>query len=149
MKTLIRAARTGVIVGLIISLTQSYLFGKGKYYPMSPYATATIFYKQHASELTIFIIAIICWALIGVVFAFIGRIFQNDQLSIQQMAIIHFISVCILFWPLSIASGWYPLTVNGIVTFLIIFLIIYICIWAIILIKNNRSIRTINEQLKE
>lgn len=149
MKMIRQGATIGLVIGLVISVLMSFMFGDGQYYPMAPNSSAAIFYGKYVSDLMIFVIALVCWILIGVLFTLVGKVFMKEEWTIFQMAAAHFLLVCIFFFPLSIASGWYPLTMGGIIQFFIIFLIVYIVIWVIMFTKNYLYIKRINEKLGE
>lgn len=147
MKMLLRGVAIGIIIGLVNSVFFSYVFANGVYYPMSPTSTSGAYFYSHFSETTTFIIALICWSLIGIGFTLARKIFQKEDWSILQMTVTHFATVLVFFLPLSIISGWYPLNVKAIIFFLIMFVIIYVIIWAIMLTINIYRIKVINEKL--
>lgn len=147
MNMILRGAKVGVIVGIIVSIINSYLFAEGVYYPMSPYSTSGAYFYAHVSETTTFIIALIVWALIGIVSIFAGQIFLKEDWSIFKMTATHFITMFIFFLPLSILGGWYPLKLGAILSFIIIFTIIYIIIWTTLLTINILRIKKINNEL--
>lgn len=140
-------AIAGILFGLLTSVLTSYIYGNGAYYPMSPYASATKFYESFTNELGIFVIAIACWSLIGIMFALAGRIYQNENWSIIQMTAAHFIIVAFCLFPLSIVGGWYPLTFGNVIEFFVIFIVLYIIFWTISFMKNYLHIKRINEKL--
>lgn len=147
MKMTLRGAKIGVIVGIIVSIVNSYIFAEGVYYPMSPYSTSGAYFYAHISETTTFIIALTVWALMGIVSIFSGLIFLKEDWSILKMTVTHFITMFIFFLPLSIVGGWYPLKLGAILSFIVIFIIIYIIIWTILLTINMLRIKKINNEL--
>lgn len=147
MKLIVRGTVIGVFVGLIISMIHSYIFADGLYYPMSPYSGSGEFFYRHLTETSVLIIALMCWALIGIGFILAGKVFQKEDWSIFKMTITHFVTVIVFFLPLSIISGWYPLEKNAIIFFLILFIIIYTLIWGIMLVINMLHIKKINNKL--
>lgn len=149
MKLVIRGATVGMIVGLIISIFYSYVFADGVYYPMSPYSSSGQFLYKNVSETTTFIIALISWALMGVGFTFAAKVYQRDEWSIFKMTLIHFVILLVFFLPLSVISGWYPLTLGAILSFVLIFIIVYAFIWFISFLINMYRINKINSKLNE
>lgn len=147
MKLIVRGAMVGVIIGLVNSIVFSYLFANGEYYPMSPHSTSGSYFYEHLTETTIFIIALLSWALLGVGFAIAGKIFQKEDWTILKMTVTHFATVLVFFLPLSIVSGWYPLKTNAIILFLVLFVVIYVLIWIVMLTINMLRIKKINSQL--
>lgn len=147
MKIVVRGAMIGLLIGLVISIFYSYVFAAGEYYPMSPYSSSGQFFYSHVSETTTFIIALISWALIGVGFTLAAKVYQRDDWSIYKMTLIHFAIVLIFFLPLSVLSGWYPLQLGAILSFLIIFVIVYVLIWIISFVINSYRINKINSKL--
>lgn len=148
MKLILRGANVGVFVGLFMSIVHSFIFADGKYYPMSPVSGSGKLFYEYLTETTVFIIALICWALIGVGFILAGKVFQKEDWSIFKMTALHFVTVIVFFLPLSIISGWYPLQKNAIILFLVMFVIIYTLIWVIMLAINMSRIKKINSKLK-
>lgn len=149
MKTIIRGIVIGVFVGLVISIIHSYLFGGGYYYPMSPNSGSGNFLYQHVSETTVFIIALLCWSLIGTMFTVSSKIFQKENWSVLKMTTAHFSIVIIFFLPLSMLSGWYPFKLQSILMFIVIFLIIYAFIWCLMFFISFIRIKKINRKLKD
>lgn len=147
MKNISRGAMIGVMIGLVISIINSYVFAGGVYYPMSPYSASGSYFYAHTSETTTFIIALAVWSLIGVVSTLAGKIFVKEDWSIFKMTITHFFTIFVFFLPLSILGGWYPLNAGAIISFIIIFIIIYILIWAVLLTINMFRIKKINKEL--
>src|SRR5699024_4731283 len=129
------------------SITMSYIFAEGIYYPMSPESLTGEYFYSQLSETTTFIIALISWSLIGIGFTLANQVYRNEQWSTLKMTIIHFFFVVIFFFPLSVLSGWYPLTIQSFLSFVIIFIIIYTVIWIISYFINHLRIKKINEQL--
>ena|SRR5699024_6749910 len=147
MKLIGRGATMGVILGLIISIVNSYVFAAGVYYPMSPFSTSGAFFYERLSETTTFIIALLVWALVGIVSIFAGKIYSIETWSIAKMTVVHLLTMFIFFLPLSIIGGWYPLKTSAILSFIIIFIIIYFIIWATLLLINIYRIKKINHKL--
>lgn len=147
MRTIIWGAMVGIIIGLVISIINSYVFASGVYYPMSPYSTSGAYFYEHISETTTFVIALFVWSLIGIVSILAGKIYLKENWSILKMTVTHFVTIFIFFLPLSILGGWYPLNKGAILSFIIIFIIIYVIIWATLLTINRLRIERINKEL--
>jgi|SRR5690625_528659 len=147
MKMIIRGSVIGVFVGLGISIIMSYIFASGKYYPMSPHSMSGEYFYSQLSETTTFIIALASWALIGNGFNLASQVFRHEQWSNLKMTIIHLFIVIAFFFPLSVLSGWYPLTLKAFLSFVTLFIIIYTVIWIIMYFINHRRIKEINRQL--
>jgi|SRR5690625_4142095 len=149
MRFIFQGASIGMFIGLICSISMSYVFGDGAYYPMSTYSATGSFFYKHLSEPTILIIALISWALIGIGFTLASKIFEHERWSTLKMTFIHFCVVILFFFPLSILSGWYPLNIKSFLTFVIMFLIIYITLWVILFFVNEQRVKAINRQLNK
>lgn len=147
MRKILQGAKIGVLIGLVISIVNSYVFASGIYYPMSPYSSSGSYFYSHLSETTVFIIALIVWALIGIVSVIAGKIFLKEDWSIFKMTATHFVMLFILFLPLSILGGWYPLNLRAIASFIIIFIIVYVLLWTTLLTINIIRINRINKEL--
>lgn len=147
MKKIVRGAALGVFAGLFISIVYSYMTASGEYFPMSPKSTSGKFLYENVTETTILLIAIISWALFGVGFTLAKKVYERDDWSVVKMTFTHLAIVILFFLPLSVLSGWYPLTTGAIVSFLIIFLVVYFIIWLIIFAINSRRIKKINHKL--
>lgn len=149
MRLIFQGASMGMFIGLICSISMSYAFGDGAYYPMSTYSATGSYFYNHLSEPTILIIALISWALIGIGFVFAGKIFEHERWSTLKMTVIHFCVVILFFFPLSILSGWYPLNLKAFLSFVTIFVVIYIILWIILFFVNEQRVKAINRQLNK
>ena len=55
--------------------------------------------------------------------------FEIQSLKLWQQTLLHFITVAILYFALALLIGWFPLSLQSILSMITIFLIMYACIW--------------------
>ena len=119
-------ASVGIIIGLAISIFFSYLSGAGEYYPSS-----MVFMNNFANPLDAVLLSLILWGLMGLLFGFGAMIFNIKKWSTLKQTAVNFALYFVLFTPLAILAGWFPLTLGNLTVFTIIFVIIYAFCWTI------------------
>lgn len=148
MKRLYEGFKTGMFIGIIISLIFSILISDGIYYPLNPHSFMGQIYAQNLTGLQTFIVVLIIWGIIGILFAFGDMIFSHTDMSVTMSTFTHFSLMLLVFIPLAILAGWFPFTAEGFVTFIILFVIIYAAIWVIARSKHRKMVEEINKKLK-
>ena len=149
MKKLIHAIQKGVLIGVIISIITSLIFLQGDYYPMIPVSFMGEVYYERFNETIVMLIAVGLWALIGILFTYGNNIFTKTDWSITKQTIVHFLVMLLLFLPLAILAGWFPINVGSIVSFIIIFIVIYVAMWIGTYQRNKHLVTEINSSLKK
>ncbi|WP_414049131.1 DUF3021 domain-containing protein [Macrococcus animalis] len=148
MKKLIYAIQNGAFIGLMISIITSLIFADGKYVPLYPDSFMGKIYYDKFDEPIIMLICVGIWALIGVLFTYGNLIFTDTDWSITKQTVVHFLLMLLLFLPLAILAGWFPLELGSIASFVIIFIVIYIAMWFATYQNNKKMIHEINSKLK-
>ncbi|MGV2928461.1 DUF3021 domain-containing protein [Macrococcus capreoli] len=148
MKKLVNAFTQGVCIGLIISVICSFFFAGGKYVPLYPTSFMGEIYYEHFNEPFIMLICACIWGCIGIMFTYGNLIFTDTDWSIPKQTFVHFGLMLVLFIPLAILAGWFPLHLESVMSFILIFVIIYIIIWIANYQWNKKIVRDINNRLK-
>lgn len=149
MKRLYGGFKTGIFIGIIISLIFSLLISDGTYYPMNPHSFMGEIYADNLDALQTFIVTLFVWGLIGILFAYGDMIFSHTDMNVTMSTLTHFSLMLLVFFPLAILAGWFPFTGEGIVTFTIVFVIIYAIIWFIARSTHRKMVEDINKKLKQ
>ncbi len=134
----------GERIGFLFSLGFSIYYGTNNFAPSSPEFVAKFSSNTEATAMSALI-----WALIGILFSVSSLIFNSEKMSITKQAISHFLITFFGFTPLAIAAGWFPLTLESIIEFLIIFIIIYGVMWFTFMAKAKADVKEINRRIKE
>ncbi|PTI80558.1 DUF3021 domain-containing protein [Staphylococcus succinus] len=147
MTRIFKGITVGWFIGIVISIFFSFLAKDGRYHPVSSFSYMGEIYEKHLNALQVFVIALLIWATIGIMFAFAGMIFSHTDMNITQATITHFLVILVLFFPMAILAGWFPLKIYNLLSFVIIFLAVYFIIWFIARSKNQKTIDDINNKL--
>lgn len=99
--------------------------------------TSSFFIKQY-----------IAGAVIGFSFGVLNLLYQVDKLGIIESTIIHFIGICIVFFPMAYYAGWIGDDAMSIIEALVILMISYFFIWFFCYIGWKKQINSINRNLK-
>lgn len=148
MKKLIYAIQNGAFIGLMISIITSLIFAGGKYAPLYPDSFMGKIYYENFNEPIIMLICVGIWSLIGVMFTYGNLIFTDTDWSITKQTIVHFLLMLLIFLPLAILAGWFPLDLASIGSFIVIFIVVYIAMWFGTYQSNKKMINEINQKLK-
>lgn len=138
---------TGIVIGLTISLIMSALFGEGAYLPVNPLSTFGAYYTTHFSAVVVMALAALFWGLIGLLFHLTSKVFEQDW-SLLRMTLTHFGLTALGFTPLAILAGWFPLSVGGLLSFLLEYVIIYTVMYLVQYRRMKHQVAAINQQLK-
>lgn len=149
MKLLMNDFCIGVVIGTILSVIFSSIFGQGHYSPVSPVSLMGHLYETHLSEPMIMLIAVVIWGLIGVLFGLASMIYDASDWSLLKKTVLHIVICYIGFLPLAILAGWFPLTLADILFFTGIFIFVYAIIWVVNYFKNKALVDVINKELKQ
>lgn len=144
IKTTLNSGVIGIAVGFMVALFFSVAFNANYLEPSSP-----MFNNQFHSPLTATVVAAILWMLMGIVFGIASQIFTVERWSITRQTLTHFIVVFVLFTPLAIIAGWFPLDVLWLVYYTIIFVVIYLVMWFISMLDARQQIMSANQSLKD
>ena len=94
-----------------------------------------------------FIKQYIAGAVIGFTFGVLNLLYQVDKLGIIGATIIHFIGICIVFFPIGYYVNWIGPNSMTIIEALIILMISYFFIWLICYLGWKKEIDNINRSL--
>ncbi|MCU5746485.1 DUF3021 domain-containing protein [Staphylococcus sp. SQ8-PEA] len=149
MKALFKSYGIGIVIGLMLSIIFSYIFGEGHYFPQSPVSTMGKLYYAHLNEPSIMLLSTLLWGLIGVLFHIGGYLFEGTEWPLWKITTVHFILMLGGLCPLGILAGWFPLKLIAILSFIVMYIIVYIIIWLINFHQNKKHIEEINRSLLE
>jgi hypothetical protein len=74
--------------------------------------------------------------------------FEIQSLKLWQQTLLHFITVAILYFALALLIGWFPLSLQSILSMITIFLMMYACIWFGFYFYFKNISTKLNEDLK-
>lgn len=143
MKKYLNSGSRGIVIGMIISLVTSAIFGQGAYYPLNPFSDMGIYYYHHFNQVTVMAIAVSIWFLIGILFQGLDLIFSQDW-SLLRMTLTHFLLATSGFTFLAVLAGWFPLDIANILFFLAIYLVIYGLLYWIGYRQMSQEVHQIN-----
>lgn len=147
MKRALIGILIGLSSGLVISIIFSLIFADGQYHPVSPESTFGNYYFSHFTELQTVMLAALVWACIGITFSLGTYIFTHTDFTIVKTTAVHFLTILLIFFPLAVLAGWFPLKLSALMIFFVIFIVVYIIIWSIIRRRTKRNIAEINYKL--
>lgn len=148
MKRYIDAGKIGIIWGLLSSLFFSLVVGTGKYYAYNPYTSIGRFYASHFNELSIMVLMILMWSVIGILFEVAGAIFNRID-NLITASFFHFLVTLFGLGSLEYLFSWFELRVETIFTFVILFIIIYVIAYLINYRIMKKNIMNFNQKLKD
>ncbi|HFH9838146.1 TPA: DUF3021 domain-containing protein [Streptococcus suis] len=146
MKKYILSASQGIAIGSLISIVMAGLFGEGYYLPVNPYSTMGAYYLSTFNQVTVMFICVLIWAAIGLLFQLAERIFEQEW-SLLRMTATHFSITALVFTPLGILAGWFPVKLGALLFFWLIFILVYALLFFINYRKMERHIKEINGRL--
>lgn len=74
--------------------------------------------------------------------------FEIRKWNLIQQTMLHFLTVCVLFFLVSFTIGWIPVSISIIIKQLLIFLAIYIVSWTLFFLYFKYQTKILNENLK-
>ena len=87
-------------------------------------------------------------AVIGFFFGVLNLLFQVDRLGIIGATIIHFIGICMVFFPMGYYAGWIGYDAMTIIEALVVLIVSYFFIWLSCYMGWKKEIDKINRNLK-
>ena len=104
--------------------------------------------QKQIIDSSFFIKQYIAGGAIGFAFGTLNLLYQVDKLGIIEATIIHFIGICIVFFPTAYYAGWIGYNAMTIIEAVIILMISYFFIWLFCYIGWKKEINSINRNLK-
>ncbi|WP_461244326.1 DUF3021 domain-containing protein [Secundilactobacillus muriivasis] len=147
MKWLTRLVSGGVVgiaVGFMMALAFSAGYGTDIFMPSSP-----DFVAGFRSNLWATVASTGLWFLMGVVFSGSAVVFESERLSIVQQTSIHAGLTFLLFTPLALLAGWFPLKVMWLLSYTFEFMLIYVALWCLFMWQAKRRVRQLNRLIAE
>nr|WP_144919615.1 DUF3021 domain-containing protein [Paenibacillus bovis] len=74
--------------------------------------------------------------------------FENENLQLWQQTALHFITVTILYFVLSLGIGWIPFELKSILIFGAIFIAGYAIFWTAFYVYYKNKVKKLNEDLQ-
>lgn len=148
MKRYIDSGKTGIIWGLLSSLFFSLVEGTGKYYVYNPYTSIARFYASHFNELSIMLLMISMWSVIGILFEVAGSLFNRID-NLITATIVHFLVTLLGLGSLGYLLSWFELKFETTILFVILFIIIYVIVYLINYKIMKKNIINLNQKLKD
>jgi hypothetical protein len=85
----------------------------------------------------------------GWFFAVSPLYFELESLHLSQQTALHFVTVIVLYFSVSLGIGWIPFDLKNILISVAIFIAIYIVIWICIYLYIKKLANQMNEDLKK
>ena len=134
----------GNIIGSVVTLLISYVYGGGSYLPVMPQLA-----QFFSREVDAVLVQFLCFGIVGVVFAEAGILFALERLHFGLKCLLHFCITSVFFVPFlclcyvqwSDAWQWLLILLNLAFTYLIAWLTSY-C-------SNRADVKAINQRIKD
>lgn len=134
----------GVTIGYAITIFTSLALGKGSYSPVVP-AMA----EQFGSEIAAVAVQFVLCGVMGVAFAAMSVIWENERLNLAAQSMINFLlSVCVMI-PIAYVCYWTEHSLSGVLGYIGIFAGIYASIWVAMFFVYRANIQKINKDLNK
>ncbi|ANZ60681.1 hypothetical protein AYR62_13850 [Secundilactobacillus paracollinoides] len=136
----------GVFIGFMIAMGISLAYRAPIFMPSS-----TSFVNHFSSSLMATAASIGLWALMGIVFAVGALVFEVERWSITRQTVTNFIITYVLFTPLAVLAGWFPISPlwSWLLSFTIEFIVIYVIMWVTSMRVARASVRRLNALLNQ
>ena len=132
----------GVTIGYAITILTSLALGKGHYSPVVPEMA-----EQFGSEIAAVVIQFVLCGVMGVAFAAMSVIWENERLNLAAQSGVNFLlSVCTMI-PIAYVCCWMEHSLSGVLNYLAIFAGIYASIWVAMFFVYRARIKEINADL--
>lgn len=141
---LISGGIIGIAIGFMMALAFSVGYGADVFMPSSP-----SFVSEFSTNLWATVASAGLWFLMGVVFSGSAVVFEAERLSIVQQTIIHAGLTFLLFTPLALLAGWFPLKVMWLLSYTFEFMLIYVALWCLFMWQAKRRVRQLNRLIAE
>lgn len=133
----------GVLVGYLITIAISLIFGNGRYYPVNPELSQMV-----GSELGAVILQSALCGLLGAGFAAASAIWTIEKWSIAKQSAVYFAVTAGVMLPISYVNRWMEHTLTGFLSYFGIFAAIFVVVWLAQYITWKIRLKRLNEQIK-
>ena len=133
----------GILIGYIITIISSFIYGNGHYIPCSPN-----FIKMIGNEINAIILQSILCGIIGSSFGSFSIIFDIEKWSLLKQTIVYFIITLIIMMYISYFAHWIEHSLKGILMQFISFTIFFIIFWTIQFLIYKNNINKINKNIE-
>lgn len=134
----------GVAIGFMMALAFSVGYGVDVFMPSSP-----SFVSEFSTSLWATVASAGLWFLMGIVFSGLAVVFESERLNVVQQTIIHAGLTFLLFTPLALLAGWFPLKVMWLLSYTFEFMFIYVVLWCLFMWQAKRRVRQLNRLIAE
>ncbi|WP_370543777.1 DUF3021 domain-containing protein [Geobacillus sp. 47C-IIb] len=83
------------------------------------------------------------------VFAVSSLYFELESLRLSQQTALHFVTVIVLYFILSLGIGWIPFDLKNILISAAIFIVVYLVIWGCYYLYFKNLANQMNEDLEK
>ncbi|MBT9672084.1 DUF3021 family protein [Secundilactobacillus kimchicus] len=137
-------AFSGIGIGFLTALTFSTVFKAANFLPSAPQ-----FVSHFATHLQAIWASTFIWATIGLLFSGTALIFEIESWSSLKQTIVHFLISYLLFTPLAIWAGWFPVNSLWLLLYTLIFVLIYVFFWIIFSQSIKAQVQQINQLISK
>lgn len=146
MRKILKHSLFGACMGICIGFLCALFFSLS--YQTLYFMPSTSEFVNHFSSNTLATAsATLLWACIGILFSVSPLLFSIAQWSITRQTIVHFVLTFVVFTPLAILAGWFPLNAFWLSSYILIFVGIYIVMWIISMRHAKKEISELNRLL--
>lgn len=135
-------AAIGILTGYLVTIIVNCGIGDGAYMPVTP-----VLEERCKTLMAAVLIQTLLTALIGVVFAVAGMIFEIESWSYLKQCVLHFFATVVFYLPFSFIC-WFPLKWSGFLGITGSVLLTYSLTFLINYLVNRHMVRQINEYMK-
>jgi predicted lysophospholipase L1 biosynthesis ABC-type transport system permease subunit len=139
----------GIVVGQFIGFWMATIFSAinhtSQWLPSTP-----DFVENFSSPLLATVVSALIWSVMGLVFTIPTTfIFSDEQTGSWQQTGIYYVVTLVLFTPLACASGWFPLSWEVILGFILIFTVIFLIIGTGFWFAARKRVNELNAELNK
>ncbi|MCO6527616.1 MAG: DUF3021 domain-containing protein [Lactobacillus sp.] len=141
LKLALWSAPIGVNIGIF-----SYLIFSPSFNPFSSLSNFERFFQHSVS---VNLVDLFIWALIGIIFGCSSLIFKIEYWSITKQTLVHFCTTYFSFILVTVLAGWFKLTQQTILITTLEFIIIYFIIWSFSMLRAQLIVKSLNKKLHQ
>lgn len=133
----------GVLIGYMITIFISLVWGKGSYVACNPDFISTM-----GNEINAIILQSILCGILGSGFAASSVIWELERWSLARQSATNFLILSVIMMPMAYLLHWMEHTWRGFLSYYGIFALIFIAIWVFMFLCGKYNVTKINENLK-
>lgn len=133
----------GVLIGYMITIFISLVWGKGNYVACNPDFISTM-----GNEINAIILQSILCGILGSGFAASSVIWELERWSLARQSAINFLILSVIMMPMAYLLHWMEHTWRGFLSYYGIFALVFVAIWLFMFLCGKYNVTKMNENLK-